>query len=466
MKRTITGKIILSNLMIIFLTLAIVGAVFSLSVKRFMERQATDTLLEDANYIAEAFKSEPAGNQDTEKNIRQILKNRLKNRLVLENIESEWAVLGKLKNVVYPLDKTAALKIKQKVLPQIKSNLLKKNPSSTSISIDNNEYMAAVLPVRDATSQKIKGWVVLYAPVGPVRQLTNGLFLVLLISMAFTGIVAVVFGILFAKTIAKPVLLLKRRAESLSLRDFDSKVEIHTGDELEELSDTMDQMAEELKEYNTAQKKFLQNASHELKTPLMSIQGYAEGLKDGVFEDQGKALDVIIEESTRLKVLVEELIFLSKLETMEDFYHFQIQNLCDVVSQSVEKISGLALKNNIIIRVGDPGKDIPVRMDCDKLIQAFINILSNCLRYARHQVTVITKKSGGFVSIAVNDDGEGFEPGEIHDIFKRFYKGKNGNTGLGLSITKTIIEKHGGSIEAGNGENGGAEFIVKLPLKG
>lgn len=464
MKRTITGKIILFNLMIIFLTLAIVGAVFSLSVKKFMERQATDTLMEDAGYIAEAFKSDADGNVDTEKNIRQILKNRLKNRPVLENIESEWAVLGKLKNVVYPLERTEALKIKQKVLPQIDTNLSKKNPSSASINVDNNEYMAAVLPVKDAASRKIKGWVVLYAPVGPVRQLTNGLFLVLLVSMAFTGIVAVVFGVLFAKTIAKPVILLKKRAEKLSLRDFDSKVEIHTGDELEELSDTMDQMAEELKEYNMAQKKFLQNASHELKTPLMSIQGYAEGLKDGVFDDEGKALDVIIEESIRLKVLVEELVFLSKLETMEDFYHFQIQNLSGVVFKSVEKISGLAVKNNISIRTGDPGNDIPVRMDSDKLIQAFINILSNCLRYAGHQVTVIMKKSDGFVSIAVNDDGQGFEPGEIHEIFKRFYKGKNGNTGLGLPITKTIIEKHGGSIKAGNGENGGAEFIVKLPL--
>lgn len=452
--------------MIIFLTLAIVGAVFSLSVRKFMERQAANTLMEDAGYIAEAFKSDPAGNQDTEKNIRQILKDRLKNRLVLENIESEWAVLGRAENVVYPLNRTDALKVQQKVLPQINANLLKKKPSSAGINIDNNEYMAAVLPIKDATSQKIKGWVLLYAPVGPVRQLTNGLFLVLLVSMVFTGAVAVVFGVLFAKTIAKPVLLLKKRAEKLSGRDFDSKVEIHTGDELEELADTMDKMADELKEYNIAQKKFLQNASHELKTPLMSIQGYAEGIKDGVFEDEAKALDVIVEESTRLKVLVEELIFLSKLETMEDFYQFQIQNLSGVVSKSVEKINGLAMKNNITIREGCSGAVMPVRLDGDKLIQAFINILSNCLRYARNQITINMEKSDGFVNIVFNDDGEGFEPDEVQDIFERFYKGKKGNTGLGLPITKAIVEKHGGSIVARNGENTGAEFIVKLPLIG
>ncbi len=452
--------------MIIFLTLTIVGAVLSLSVKRFMERQATNMLMEDANYIAAAFKSEKNENQDTEKNIRQILKERLKNRLMLENIESEWAVLGKSRNVVYPLNRVDALKVEQKVLPQINADLFKKTPSSTDVNIDQNEYMAAILPVRDATSKKIKGWVLLYAPVGPVRQLTNGLYIILLVSLVFTGVVAVIFGVLFARTIAKPVLLLKRRAENLSGRDFDSKVEIHTGDELEELADTMDQMAEELKEYNAAQKKFLQNASHELKTPLMSIQGYAEGIKDGVFEDEGKALDVIIEESTRLKVLVEDLIFLSKLETMQDFYEFRIQNLNDVVSGSVEKIRGLAVKNAISIRSGGSGGDVAVRMDRDKLIQAFINVLSNGLRYARNQITVTMEMSGGFVRIVFTDDGEGFEPEEIKDIFKRFYKGKKGNTGLGLAITKTIIEKHGGSIEARNGENTGAEFIVKLPLAG
>lgn len=464
MRRTITGKIISSNLIIIFLTLTIVGAVFSLSVKRFMERQALASLLKDAKSIAEIFKKDQNENQATEKNIRQLLQDRLKNRQELGNIESEWAVVGKGENVIYPLARLESGKIENEVLPQLKRNLLKKKPSNARININQNEYMAVILPVKDAAQQKIKGWVVLYAPVGPVRQLTNSLYVVLMVSLVFTGVVAVVFGVLFAKSIARPIVLLKKRAESLSKRDFDSKVEIRTGDELEELADTINKMAEELKEYNMAQKKFLQNASHELKTPLMSIQGYAEGIKDGVFEDNHKALDIIIEESTRLKELVEELIFLSKLETMEDFYKFETRKLNEVITKSIEKINSLAVKNNISINAAAIEDDILVKMDYDKLIQAFINILANCLRYAKHQVTIKTEIRDAFIDIVVNDDGDGFEQGEIPNVFKRFYKGKKGNTGLGLPITKAVIEKHNGSIEASNGDNGGAEFVVRLPV--
>lgn len=124
----------------------------------------------------------------------------------------------------------------------------------------------------------------------------------------------------------------------------------------------------------------------------------------------------------------------------------------------------MELKNNISINAAAIEDDILVKMDYDKLIQAFINILANCLRYAKHQVTIKTEISDAFIDIVVNDDGDGFEQGEIPNVFKRFYKGKKGNTGLGLPITKAVIEKHNGSIEASNGDNGGAEFVVRLPV--
>jgi signal transduction histidine kinase len=105
-------------------------------------------------------------------------------------------------------------------------------------------------------------------------------------------------------------------------------------------------------------------------------------------------------------------------------------------------------------------------MDSDKLIQAFINILGNCLRYAESQVTISAQSGRQFVDIVVRDDGEGFQADEAENIFKRFFMGKKGNTGLGLAITKTIVEKHNGTIEAFNGDNGGAVFVVRLPCKG
>ena len=289
------------------------------------------------------------------------------------------------------------------------------------------------------------------------------MLIVLLLSMVVTGILAVVFGIFFARSIAKPIIVLKNRAEALSRRDFDSKVKINTGDELEELADTINKMASVLKEYDIAQKKFLQNASHELKTPLMSIQGYAEGLKDGVFENNEQALNIIVEESTRLKKIVEELIFLSKLETMEDFYRFCPESMNEVVQKSIEKIKSIALKNNININ-SIICNDATISIDKDKITEALINIFGNCLRHAKSEINVITTNEEKYFEIVINDDGEGFEEKELKNIFERFYKGNKGDTGLGLAITKVIIEKHKGMITATNGKNGGAEFRIKLPL--
>lgn len=465
MKRSITSKIIYSYLMIIFITLFVVGAILSLTVRGYMERQAAAGLIKDASTIGEVFRNATGSDKNTEANIRQLLKDKLKAiRTAAGSMESEWAIINREMKILYPANPADNQRFKNDILPHL-SNRLGNKLNKVKFRLDNTEYMAIILPVNEASNQKGKGWVVLYASVGPIRQFTAGLFGVLLVSLLITGLVAVIFGIFFAKSLARPIIKLKKRAEGLSRRDFDSKVEIATGDELQDLAETVEKMAVELKEYDAAQKIFLQNASHELKTPLMSIQGYAEGLKDGVFEDDNKALDIIVEESTRLKQLVEELIFLSKLETLEEFYRFERQSVNQVVLKSIEKVKGLARGNDITINAVLPDKEIESSLDGDKATQALINIIGNCIRYAKSYIDVTVHYSQRFAEIGVKDDGNGFKPGEAENIFKRFYKGEKGNTGLGLAIAKAIVEKHGGTIEAKNSTTGGAEFLIRLPLR-
>ena len=464
MKKTMTRKIIASYLIIIFITLLFVGAIFSLSVKRYMENQARTSLMKDAASIADFLKKDAADDEASENRIKQLLKDRIALRKGMNTVESNWAVVSREQKVLFPKNKEEAEAFTTKIQPLIKDKMGRKMNDRAEFELEGAEYMAVILPLTAEARQIVRGWVVLYTPVGPVDQMSRSILYVLLISLLFTGGVAVIFGVIFARSIARPVIALKKRAERLSKRDFDSRVEIKTGDELEELADTIDKMAVELKEYDMAQKRFLQNASHELKTPLMSIQGYAEGIKDGVFEDNEKALQVIAEESTRLKGIVDELIFLSKLETMEDFYRFNSESINEVIEKGVEKVKSLALKSGITIST-ILYKDASIKMDRDKLIQAIINVIGNCLRYAESEVTVTTENDGKCLVIVIRDDGEGFEEKEIANVFKRFYKGRKGNTGLGLAITMVIVERHGGTIEASNGTSGGAEFRIKLPVQ-
>jgi signal transduction histidine kinase len=148
---------------------------------------------------------------------------------------------------------------------------------------------------------------------------------------------------------------------------------------------------------------------------------------------------------------------------MEDYYNFSLQSMNETIEKSIEKIKSISLKKNIDMSLV-LDKDVRISIDRDKFIQALLNILGNCLRYAVKEIKIKTLNEEKMYKIIISDDGEGFDKEEIKYIFERFYKGKNGNTGLGLSITKVIVEKHGGTIEAGNSSGGGAVFIIKIPL--
>lgn len=465
MKRSITSKIIISYLVIIFASLFIVGFIFNFSAKRSMEKVARNDLHQDSIIIENVINS--SGQIDTTK-VRQKIRDSLKKGVV----ESYYLVLSKdFSKVLYAKNSagTETLEFKSQAMEQLKEKLNKSlikngyNETNFLIPLNDKEYMVDVMPLRGKNINSANAWIVLYTTVQSIHTLSRSLFRVLLISMTITGVLALFFGIIFARSIAKPIIKLKIRAEMFSKRDFDTLVEIHTGDELEELGNTINKMAAELKEYDIAQKKFLQNASHELKTPLMSIQGYAEGIKDGVFDNNDQALDIITEESTRMKNIVEELIYLSKLETMEDFYKFKNESINDIIEKSIEKVNSIAVKNNIQIN-RMLYKDANLKADRDKFTQALINIIGNSLRYAKNEINVATLNDGKCFEIRINDDGEGFDQNDIVNVFQRFYKGKKGNTGLGMAITKVIVEKHDGIISAYNGKNGGAEFCIRLPL--
>lgn len=468
MKKSITRKIITSYLLLILLSFLFVGIFFNFAVRFFMESQAAKSLISDTKTIAGILEKSLNTGETSEARIREFRQKAAKS---FGRVESKWIVASKDGRILLPKNIDESPEFKSQIT-QILSNRIGNIASKDSGKIGkenifhfeadgSNEYMAVIAPVKAGVLGNQRNWLILYTEVGPVKELSRGLILVLFFSIIFTGIMAVAVGIIQARSIAKPIIALKDRAERLSKRDYDTKVQINSGDELEELAHTINKMAVELKEYDYAQKKFLQNASHELKTPLMSIQGYAEGIKDGVFDDNTKALDIIVDESKRLKNLVGELIFLSKLETMEDFYKFSTESLQEVIEKCVEKVNSIALKNNIHMKILNSG-DTKINIDKDKFIQAIINILGNCLRYAKSEINVDVLNSEEYCTITISDDGEGFEPSEIEHIFTRFYKGKKGNTGLGLAITKVIIEKHGGTLEAGNKGGSGAEFRIRF----
>uniref|UniRef100_A0A942T2A7 histidine kinase n=1 Tax=Neobacillus citreus TaxID=2833578 RepID=A0A942T2A7_9BACI len=317
---------------------------------------------------------------------------------------------------------------------------------------------------------KTRGYVTLVARLDQVQQVNMLMRRSQIVSLLISAVIAVILGIIFQKGLTRPLRVLTEQMKNFSLRGAGQEIRLATRDEIGDLAESFNAMSRKLKQYDEEQKVFFQNASHELKTPLMAIQGNAEGILDGVVkgEDVNKSLNVIIAESQRLKRIVEGITYLAKLENVEDSFRFQEWPLKQFIQESIDSVVALADQRGVRIVV-DLKSVSAWKVDREKMKRALINLLGNALRYAESVVTVngfegteqpFNRKT---LIIEVSDDGPGFAPGEVEKVFQRFYSGDAGGSGIGLAITKAIVEGHGGSIVAFNGELGGAVFRNTLP---
>lgn len=217
-----------------------------------------------------------------------------------------------------------------------------------------------------------------------------------------------------------------------------------------------------IEESQKTQRRFFQNSSHELKTPLMAIQGYAEGIEMDVVDPQNVA-GIIMQETERMTSLVEEILSISKIDSR----HFKLDlvklDIKEVLYDCFRSLDAVQQMNGISIVPEFPDEEIYVKCDEDQMARAFRNIIINGLKYSKKKITVACETNQKYVYIRFKDDGNGINRDDIEHIFDRFYKGSDGGTGIGLSLANEIIHLHKGSVTAYNYLDG-AVFEVKLPI--
>ena len=211
-----------------------------------------------------------------------------------------------------------------------------------------------------------------------------------------------------------------------------------------------------------SQKWFFQNVSHELKTPMMAVQGCAEGIHTGVLDPVG-ASGIILEETEQMSELVEELLALSRLESGQANAEFHLTDVRELLYDCLRSTEQLAEQKNLHISLRFD--ETPVLVNCDEvqLRRAFTNIITNALRYAKDEIQIECKADRGKAVVRIRDDGEGIEPKLLPHIFDRFFSTRKGGAGIGLSLAKEIVTLHKGTISASN--DGGAVFEISLPLR-
>lgn len=307
--------------------------------------------------------------------------------------------------------------------------------------------------------------VVVYANISYLLNFVRILYRILVGLMIVFGLISIFVIFRLNKKIDKSFNKLKQYIIAVGKRDSGKDLKEPELEYLEfrDVSNTVNEMSRMIDEAQESQKQFFQNASHELRTPLMSIQGYAEGIMAGVMKDNKKSAEIIIRESEKMSSLVDEILFLSRIDINSVNHEFEVLDIKELLYICSWSVKGAADKKRLKIEHGFEEERILVMGDEKQLEKAFVNILSNAVRYAAGVIKVLCKVKDNRVEINMIDDGEGISKEDLPHVFERFYKGENGHFGIGLSITQTIIEQHGGKVEVDSKENN-TDFKVSLPL--
>ena len=197
-----------------------------------------------------------------------------------------------------------------------------------------------------------------------------------------------------------------------------------------------------IEESQLSQKLFFENTSHELKTPLTSIRGYAEGMERGVITDYQKTGSVIISQTEKMSRLIDDILLMAKLESGSAPLEYTDVEVSEFVQNCLMPLEGAVENRCLAVELRLAGGTI--RADENRLDQAFSNLLVNAIRYAKSRIVIVY--DGRILS--VSNDCDDVEKIDTDHIFERFYTGQNGSTGVGLALAKDIIELHKWKIRA------------------
>lgn len=297
----------------------------------------------------------------------------------------------------------------------------------------------------------------------------------LLISFSVAFFIAIAASLLISRLITRPVNVLTNASQSIAMGEYSHRIphEEIPADELGQLAVSFNQMAEKLEQTETMRRQLIGDISHELRTPLTAIKGSMEGLIDGVLPKDETTFTQIYYEADRLQRLVEDLQELNRVEGGQFKLNKKSIKIEDLAKSAVSALESAFARKNVSLNLHSE-KILPrTKADPDRILQVLQNLLGNALQFTPSggEVVVVLCKSDNGVEVSVQDNGAGIEARHLDHIFERFYRADpsrsrttGGGSGIGLTISKTIIEAHAGIIWAeSRGKNQGSKFTFTLP---
>lgn len=366
-----------------------------------------------------------------------------------------------------------------KSMKMLVKKVMKNNVAASNRGYDEiyeTELIRASSPVHDAGGNVI-GCVLLNAVADEKMGTISRAKSIVIFSMLIAWIVALVLAVFLSSQLSKPISRIRRTTVRLAEGDYSAKTGLKYAGEIGELANTVDMLSDRLvenehirEEIEQGRRDFFANVSHELRTPITVIRGYTESLADGYVTDPGKVqhtYDRMLNECRGIERLVGDLLILSKMQNPE----FQIErepvSVVQVFEDVIKSAKKLSEDKNIDIRFGSNDEYGFVMGDYDRLRQMFMVIIDNAVKFSYNDSHIdinIDKRDKLYISIT--DYGIGIPADALPNIFDKFYRSKlqmnEKGSGLGLAIAKSIVTKHGGTIEVESKEGEGTTFTFVL----
>ncbi|MFC4388630.1 ATP-binding protein [Gracilibacillus marinus] len=333
-------------------------------------------------------------------------------------------------------------------------------------------YLKVAQPITDEEGNKAS--VVLFSSFGLISNSIHNIIVLVILASLGAVVLAIGFTIFISKKLGAPLIAMEKAAKQIAeKKDFSLRVHYNANDEIGSLATAINHLSDTLERYQTNRNEFFSNITHELKTPLTYVKGYANAVRHEMYKDEAERnefLEIIENEADHISSLMDDITDLSKIEEGKIDLNKEWFDFNTLVEESVRRSYFRATDKGLRIQAFTHATSTPFFGDKNKMEQVLTNLVENAVRYTETgEINVHVMEHSSIIKLIVEDTGIGIKEEDIPYLFERFYRvdksrsRANGGTGLGLAIVKNLVELHEGEIDFHSEWRKGTKVTLTFP---
>ncbi len=463
MKHTVYYKFVLGYILFGLLCILIINMWTSKATIHTLTSDKASVLYSDGNTIVNTYFSEGLGDNIDDKTVTIL-------NTAAELLEVRLWIMDESGHILYDSNNSQKHLVIQEFDPTDFGN--KYYMSGHFYNTFSDETLSVITPIINNFSTS--GYLLIHQGTQSIVRNADSVVVIIYKTVLIIFLFSLIILLLFTLIVFIPLKKISQASREYAKGNltYDGLKDFTSEDEIGRLGVSLSFMASELYNLEEDQKKFIANVSHDFRSPLTSIKGYIEAMKDGTIpvEMQNKYLDIVLFETERLTKLTESLLTLNAWDTKGNRLDITDFNLYSLLKPIITAFEGKCEKKHITINLTLGSRNYTVSADRDKIQQVIYNLVDNAIKFSHNNSTIDIKVTDRFekIFVSIKDSGIGIPKDSLKKIWERFYKtdlsrGKDKTgSGLGLSITREIISAHNENINVISTEGAGTEFIFTL----